>query len=129
MQFVNLKIAYMPIIFTMEFLNRLKEVCASRGITVAEAERGAGLTQTSTAKWNRITPGIDKIIALADYFGISIDELIGRTPPEMTKSERMLFDLLDQLNDYGKGAALAMLQGLANQPEYKKGHTSEELEA
>lgn len=128
MQFVNLKIAYMPNFFTMEFLNRLKEICASRGITVAEAERGAGLTQTSTAKWNRITPGIDKMIALANFFEISIDELIGRAAPALSAVDRQILDLVHELNEEGQGAALAMLQGLSRQPAYIKSHHDAEAD-
>ena len=112
----------------MKLLTRVRELCKSRGTTVANVEKAVGFNKT-IYNWDKYMPSVDKVALVADYFGISIDELVGRTPPAVSKSERMLLDLLDQLNEDGKGAAIAMLQGLANQPEYKKGHTSEELEA
>ena len=113
----------------MELLDRIRELSKERGVTVAQVERGAGLTVTTIAKWNRITPGIDKVALVADFFGISIDELIGRTPPKISKSERMILDLLDQLNEDGQTAALKQMQFLSLQPEYIKSDIPGEKEA
>ena len=119
MQFVNLKIAYMSIFFIMELLNRLRDLCKERGITIAQVERGAGLTLTTIAKWNRITPGIDKVASV---------ELLGRSAPEISVADRQILELFHQLNEDGQGAAVAMLQGLARQPGYIKSDSAEELE-
>lgn len=112
----------------MELLNRLRDLCKERGITIAQVERGAGLTLTTIAKWNRITPGIDKVASVADYLGISIDELLGRSAPEISVADRQILELFHQLNEDGQGAAVAMLQGLARQPGYIKSDSAEELE-
>lgn len=112
----------------MELLNRLKDLCKERGITIAQVERGAGLALTTIAKWNRITPGIDKVASVADYLGISIDELLGRSVPEISAADRQILELFRQLNEDGQGAAVAMLQGLARQPGYIKSDNAKELE-
>lgn len=113
----------------MELLNRLKDLCKERGITIAQIERGSGLTLTTIAKWNRITPGIDKVASVADYLEISIDELIGRSSPEISAADRQILELFRQLNEDGQGAAVAMLQGLARQPGYIKSGQPGEVEA
>ena len=112
----------------MELLNLLKDLCKERGITIAQVERGAGLALTTIAKWNRITPGIDKVASVADYLGISIDELLGRSAPEISATDRQILELFRQLNEDGQGAAVAMLQGLARQPGYIKSDSFEQLE-
>ena len=112
----------------MELLNRLKDLCKERGITIAQVERGAGLALTTIAKWNRITPGIDKVASVADYLEISIDELLGRSAPEISAADRQILELFHQLNEDGQGAAVAMLQGLARQPAYIKSDRVDKME-
>lgn len=112
----------------MELLTHIREICAARGTTIAKVEKAIGFNKV-IYNWDKYTPSIDKVAAVADYFGISIDELIGRTPPSVSRSERAVLDLLDQLNSVGQDAALAMLQGLAQQPGYIKSGQSGEMEA
>ena len=113
----------------MDLLNRIKELAAARGVNIAQVERGAGLNKTTLAKWNINAPSVDKVAAVADFFGISIDELIGRSAPALSAVDRQILDLVHQLNEDGQGAALAMLQGLAQQPGYIKSDPTGEMEA
>ena len=103
----------------MELLTHIREICAARGTTIAKVEKAIGFNKV-IYNWDKYTPSIDKVVAVADYFGLSVDELIGRTPPSASRSERAVLDLLDQLNSGGQDAALAMLQGLVQQPGYIK---------
>ena len=114
--------------FIMELLNRIKEIGRLRGLTIAQIERGAGLNKTTLAKWNINAPSIDKVCAVADFFGISIDELIGRAAPALSAVDRQILDLVHELNEEGQGAALAMLQGLSRQPAYIKSHHDAEAD-
>ena len=111
----------------MELLAHIRKVCAERGTTIAKVEKAIGFNKV-IYNWDKYTPSIDKVAAVADYFGMSIDELIGRTPPSVSRSERAVLDLLDQLNSGGQDAALAMLQGLVQQPGYIKSCQSGEME-
>ena len=55
----------------------------SRNKTQAEVSKGTGLPQ-ATISWietNRGVANIQQCVILADYYGISIDELIGREIP------------------------------------------------
>lgn len=113
----------------MELLFTIKMLCKRHGITVAELERKAGLSHSTIARWDRNAPSIDKVCAVADFFGISIDELIGRSAPALSAVDRQILDLVHQLNEEGQGAALAMLQGLSRQPAYIKSGQSGEMEA
>lgn len=62
----------------MSLLENIKVLSAQRNITIAELERKLNLSQGSIRKWSTINPGIDKVQMVADYFQVSIDELMDR---------------------------------------------------
>lgn len=111
----------------MELLTHIREICAARGTTIAKVEKAIGFNKV-IYNWDKYTPSIDKVVAVADYFGISIDELMGRSAPEISAADRQILELFRQLNEDGQGAAVAMLQGLARQPRYIKSDSFEQLE-
>lgn len=112
----------------MELLAHIRKVCAERGTTIAKVEKAIGFNKV-IYNWDKYTPSVDKVAAVADFFGISIDELIGRSAPALSAVDRQILDLVHQLNEDGQGAALAMLQGLAQQPGYIKSDPTGEMEA
>lgn len=62
----------------MSLLANIKELATAKGMTIAELERKLNLSQGSIRKWDTTNPGIDKVQSVADFFGVSIDELLGR---------------------------------------------------
>lgn len=63
----------------MTTLERVKELCKNRGITVKRLEEKLEIPNNTIYQWKRIAPSLDKIQKVADYFGVSIDYLLGRT--------------------------------------------------
>ncbi|WP_017470665.1 helix-turn-helix domain-containing protein [Amphibacillus jilinensis] len=63
----------------MSTLERVKGLCKSRGISVARLEDELNIPKNTIYQWNRISPSLDKIKAIADYFQVSVDYLLGRT--------------------------------------------------
>ena len=60
--------------------DRIKELCESQGITVAELERELGFSNSTIRKWgNSTSPSIDKIIKISEYFNVSVDYILGFT--------------------------------------------------
>jgi transcriptional regulator with XRE-family HTH domain len=57
--------------------SRVKELCKRQGVSVSKLERDLQLSRGSICKWNVNTPSIDKVKAVADYFSVSVDELLG----------------------------------------------------
>ena len=60
--------------------NEIKKIRTERGITQTEVAKATGLPQ-NTISWIEKDKGIANIqqcVLLADYYGITIDELIGR---------------------------------------------------
>lgn len=60
-----------------EFLKNHREVA---GISQLELSKKIGTSHQNINRWERgeVLPNIDFCVKLADFYGISIDELIGR---------------------------------------------------
>lgn len=56
--------------------SRVKELCRKCGISVRELEKSLGFSSGSVCKWDEHIPTATKIKDVADYFGITIDELM-----------------------------------------------------
>ena len=57
---------------------RVEELCRKKGITVNKLENDLPIISQGTIKgWDRHMPSIDRIAAVADYFGVTIDYLCG----------------------------------------------------
>lgn len=62
-----------------EFLLRsIRNLCKENGITAAHLEKELSFGAGTISRWYKISPSINKVVDIADYFNISMDELIGR---------------------------------------------------
>ena len=64
-----------------DFGNHLKQLRISRGLTQKQVAIGANLTERGVQNYelNARKPSYDGLTALADFFDVSIDYLVGRT--------------------------------------------------
>jgi transcriptional regulator with XRE-family HTH domain len=107
---------------------KLKEIRESRGISQRQAAIALNLSPTV---YNRYENGLREpsnviMLAMADYFGVSVDELLGRTVEQPAEDEawairerlrrdpayRLLFDAADNASPEHLRAAAAMLKAL-----------------
>lgn len=51
-------------------------LCKERGISIARLERETGLGNATIRGWETSSPTVDKLKLVADYFGVSIDNLV-----------------------------------------------------
>ncbi len=58
-------------------VDSIKKLCKDKNITVSQLEKEIGLSQGLVSKWMNTTPSLDKIVDIADYFHVSIDEVVG----------------------------------------------------
>ncbi len=68
-------------------MNNLKKLRKSKGLTQTDIAKFIGITQNSYSYWENDKVKIDNesIVKLADYFGVSVDYLLGRS--EFTEAE------------------------------------------
>lgn len=62
-------------------MNRLRELRKERGLTLRELGDVINTSNQNISNWEvgRSSPNIGYLIALADYFNVSIDYLVGRS--------------------------------------------------
>ena len=52
------------------------DYCDKHGTTITAMERELGFGKGTISKWKNSSPSIDKVKAVADYMGCSIDDLV-----------------------------------------------------
>lgn len=64
---------------TYTFPERLKELRAEKRLTTRQLAKEIGCSNIAISRWERGTqiPGIDKLMALAIFFNVSTDYLVG----------------------------------------------------
>lgn len=78
------------------FFDRLKELCNSKGISTYKACTDVGLNRAAVAKWkNGSQPNGATAMRLAEYFGVSVDYLLGKENAPTVPSERDILDEVD----------------------------------
>lgn len=63
---------------------KLKELRETRGFTLSQAAQAAHVTKATVCMWESGArqPGLASMLALADLYGVSLDALFGRSPPD-----------------------------------------------
>lgn len=60
----------------MLIFKNVLSLCKSRGISIARLERETGLGNATIRGWVTSSPTVEKLKAVADYFGVTVDELL-----------------------------------------------------
>lgn len=71
----------------MIFAN-VSRLCRERGISIARLERDLGIGNATIRNWNVSSPTVDKLKRVADYFGVTLDELLQKTEPKDKKENK-----------------------------------------
>ncbi len=63
----------------INYAENLKEHRLSRGLTLTDIEKATGISNANICRWEngKVIPKIDFCIQLAEFYGISLDELVG----------------------------------------------------
>ena len=105
-------------------MSRLKELRSTRGVSQEAAAEGCGISRIALARYENGTrvPVVEIAAKLADYYGVSVDYLMGRetpsttpTPPQQKapsdmRAEAMM--LLEAMDDATYQTALKVLRAL-----------------
>lgn len=61
-------------------LTKIRELCKSRGMSLTELEQNVKLSNGTICKWDGKSPGVDNVRKVADFFGVTVDELLKEDP-------------------------------------------------
>lgn len=126
----------------------LKMLRTEKGLSQRDIASAFGISQQAYCNYeaDRREPDFRLLCRIADYFGVTLDYLLGRddTPqpraplqpvslPAMpagvlNESEQEVLSLFRSLNDEGQTAALATLRGLSASPAYIKSPVSGQIQ-
>ena len=59
----------------MVYANVVK-LCRENGISVSKLEREVGVGNATIRNWEKSSPTVDRLKLVADFFGVTVDELL-----------------------------------------------------
>lgn len=59
-------------------LNKIKYLCSYHNITIAQLERKLSFGNGTVHKWCKSQPSAEKVLKVAQYFGVSLEYLLDR---------------------------------------------------
>lgn len=73
------------------------ELCQQHGLTPSGAATKIGFNRASVTMWKNTgkAPKQDLLVRIAEYFGVSVDYLLGKENAPTTKGERDILDEID----------------------------------
>lgn len=90
----------------------VKELCNERKISINDLEKSLGYSKNTLYRLKTQTPGSDKIQAIADYFDVSTDYLLGRT------DKKRYYDLTERDEKDIQKELQKMIDGLSSNNGY-----------
>ncbi|MEG0679919.1 MAG: helix-turn-helix transcriptional regulator [Carnobacterium sp.] len=75
----------------MTVFERIKQLADKRGVSVSKVATDLGFSENLFYQWKTASPKSDRLEKVADYFGVSVDYLLGREQ----SSENEIPDLAD----------------------------------
>ena len=84
-------------------------LCRKNNTTITKLERECGLANATIRRWENSSPSTENIGKVADYFGVSVDYLLGRGIYAMSDDAIKYAKLFDALPSEKKQLALAYM--------------------
>jgi hypothetical protein len=107
---------------SLQIWERLSEVAKKQDKPLQQAYRAAGLGKGTITGWKESFPRVDKIAAIADFYGVSLDSLVYGSEKSYRKYSSLalkIAEAADRLNDEGKEVALTQVEGLISHFPYE----------
>ena len=60
-------------------VSNIKRLCEEHKTSIWALERATGIGNGVIARWERASPRVDSLQKVADYFGVTVDELLTDT--------------------------------------------------
>lgn len=90
-------------------LEKIKQLCIERKTTISRLERETGIANGCIRKWVSVSPTADNLAKVADYFGVSVDFLLGRGIHSLSQEAQRFAEQFDALPDDKKQLAMAYM--------------------
>ena len=57
-------------------LENISRLCKERGVSIARLERETGISNGTISRWGTSSPTLANVKAVADFFEVSVDDLM-----------------------------------------------------
>jgi len=57
-------------------LDNIKRLCRERKTNITNLEKEVGIGFGTVYKWGKVSPSVDNLKLVADYFGVTVDYLL-----------------------------------------------------
>lgn len=100
----------------MQFSSRFKQLCKENGVTQKQALEDMGLHRNAAQRWAEGSPSTEALLKIAEYFGITTDEVLGvdnKKTPTPEKGERdylKIMNAFEQADESTREAILLLLK-------------------
>ena len=116
----------------MKFLDRFKELLLENGLTISDVAQKTNIPRSTISSYvnRKSTPSAIQLEAIADFFNVSLDYLVGRSDDfgnvnvslqpngaELTNDEKTLLESFSLLGPFEREAILIQVQALAKKHE------------
>ena len=62
-------------------LDNIKALCREHGTNITDVEKAVGIGFGTVYKWGKVSPSVANLKLVADYFGVTVDELLKEVEP------------------------------------------------
>ena len=109
----------------MTIKDRIKALCRERGVTAQKLEQDCGFANGYISKLDKSTPNGSKLKVIAEYFGVSVDYIVGNDSEKVTDSNAMRIAALSRLlTTDNQRKVMEMIEYLIYQQEKEKDMSS-----
>ncbi|MDG4968278.1 helix-turn-helix domain-containing protein [Lactococcus lactis] len=84
----------------MDLYEKIKELAAQKNISIRQLEEKLGFANATLRRWNKNKPSVDKIQAVAKYFNVSVDYLLGIEDDKKPRFSPELNDAIENAEAY-----------------------------
>lgn len=86
----------------MSLVDRIKLSGEKKGLNLTQIERGSGLTNRTIYKWDKSSPSIDKVLAVANFLNESLYWLVTGTEEDTKNRHSEFLNKYEMLSDLDK---------------------------
>ncbi len=89
--------------------SKIQKLCADNKTNISKVERECGLANATIRRWENVSPNVDSLTKVANYFNVSIDYLLDRGVYSLSVSAQQYAKQFDELPEDKKQLAMAYM--------------------
>ncbi len=99
----------------LELVERIRKICKEQKKSISELERNLDFSPGLISRWVRMSPSLDKVLMVADFLGVSLDDLTGRA---VSGEESNFVEILKRATE-DEGSGIKWNQYSESNPNFK----------